>query len=90
MRLISILVERVSEVTIFVPSDRTTFSNGLINKANGKLSSMISISVPACFQLKHSRQTLDDHKGNKGIGCDSTNDAFFMVFRQTAQNKRVS
>jgi hypothetical protein len=49
MRLISILVERVSDVTIFVPSDRTTFSNGVINKANGKLLDRISIAVSVGF-----------------------------------------
>ena len=37
MRLISILVESVSAVTIRVPSLRITRSNGAINNANGKL-----------------------------------------------------
>lgn len=44
MRFTSILVDRVSEVTIRVPSDRTTRSKGVINNANGRLSNIISIS----------------------------------------------
>lgn len=45
MRLTSNLVERVSEVTIFVPSDRTTRSKGVIKKANGRLVGRISRST---------------------------------------------
>lgn len=40
MRLISFLVERVSEVTICVPSFRMTRSKGVIKKANGRLAGL--------------------------------------------------
>ena len=81
MRLISILVERVSEVTIFVPSDRTTFSNGVINNANGRLLNIIRISDQLWPFLNYSRKALNDHEGNKGIRSNSTTDTFFMVLR---------
>jgi hypothetical protein len=42
MRFISILVESVSEMRILVPSDRTTFSKGVIKSANGKLNSQLA------------------------------------------------
>lgn len=35
--LSSSLVDRVSEMRIRVPSERTTFSSGVIKKANGRL-----------------------------------------------------
>lgn len=43
MRLISILVERVSDVTICVPSSRTTCSKGVIKSANGRLDNGVSM-----------------------------------------------
>lgn len=58
MRLISILVERVSEVTIFVPSDRTTRSKGVINNANGSLFNIIS-SRYSMFQAVFEALTQD-------------------------------
>jgi hypothetical protein len=36
----SILVERVSDTRMRVPSERTTFSRGVIRKANGSLLSV--------------------------------------------------
>lgn len=91
MRLISIFVERVSEVTIFVPSDRTTRSKGVINNANGSLLNIISLRY-SMFQpwklfSKHSRKTFNDQKGNISIGSNSTTDTFFIVLRQAAQSE---
>lgn len=82
MRFSSILVERVSEVTIFVPSDRTTRSKGMINSANGRLYNHVSHLDTRCFGfyfLQYLRETLNDHKGQISVGCDTTTNAFLIV-----------
>lgn len=59
MRFNSCLVERVSAMTIFVPSDRTTRSKGVINSANGRLNG-ISAGSCASFWLEctHARDSI--------------------------------
>lgn len=58
MRFTSSLVERVSVVTILVPSDRMTCSKGVIMKANGRLHDQVSdlfkIIIRTSTHAKHS------------------------------------
>lgn len=89
MRFISILVERVSEVTIFVPSDRTTRSKGIINNANGRLENRVSNlnyhSAMVSLSLGYSRKTLNDHESKVGVGSHSAAYTFLVILGQTIQ-----
>ena len=80
MRLISILVDRGSAVTICVPSSRTTCSKGVIKRANGRLNGGISEKYSVTVWI-HSRNALDDHKGNVSIWTNSTIGTFLVVLR---------
>lgn len=82
MRLSSILVDRCSETRIRVPSDRTTFSSGVIKNANGRL---LQVNTMASQATKarggHLRQSLDDHECDIGFRGDSTFLALYVVLR---------
>jgi hypothetical protein len=78
MRLSSSLVERVSEVTIWVPSDRTTRSKGVINNANGRLQNGISMCCSLAPWI-YSRDALNDHKSNESLGSNSTVGSFLVI-----------
>jgi hypothetical protein len=77
----SSLVERASAVTIRVPSDRMTRSNGVIMNANGRLRNDISWDTgPGVHILRiYLRHALDDHERNISVGCYSTADTFLVV-----------
>lgn len=59
MRFTSSLVERVSVVTILVPSDRMTCSKGVIMKANGRLHDHLSdVSKIIICSSTHARHSM--------------------------------
>lgn len=83
MRLTSFFVERVSAMTICVPSFRTTRSKGIIKSANGKLSK--SISIHCLFSCSgRSRDALDNHECNVSIRSDTGTGPFYVVLRQAS------
>ncbi len=78
--LISSLVESFSDMTIFVPSDRTTFSRGEMRKAKGRLDGQRR------RERKDSRHALDDEEREVCIWRDASLDTFEVVLGQTAVN----
>lgn len=83
MRLTSFLVERVSAMTICVPSFRTTRSKGVIKSANGKLSKSISIHY-LFSSSRHSRDAFDNHECNVSIRSNTGTGPFYVVLRQAS------
>lgn len=81
MRLNSCFVERVSAVTILVPSDRTTRSKGIIRSAKGNLDK-ISFEVIPDYSV-YPRKALNDNESYISIGRNSAFSAFFVVFGET-------
>lgn len=81
IRLNSCFVDRVSAVTILVPSDRTTRSKGMIKSANGRLISKVRARIGSEIR-DYSRETLNNDKGNISIGGNSSVSTFFVILRK--------
>jgi hypothetical protein len=85
--LSSILVDRVSETRIRVPSERTTFSSGVIKKANGRLfvsNDTVRFSAGAWDMSmvsgsQHLRQAFDDYECHIGLRGNSAFNALLVV-----------